>query len=212
MKHLFSLGILLLILYTSNLINPLYGQELSKWSIGLGFNGVDIRAPNHLNQQESVATVAEDYLKLFDDTNLNLGSLRLVAARYLKHGFSLQLSASVNTIKKDYFYYTLQRTTNEQFMALDAKLLYDLNELLGPTAWFDPYLLAGGGYTKQAERSGALYALGYGCKLWFSDQWALNLQSDYNGNSQGKNISYFQHSIGFIYQFSERAKASWQQD
>lgn len=191
-------------------VTAVVGQDKNdRWTVGAGWNLVDVRGPNHRLQTEDVASVLEDYVKFIPDANLTIGSFRIHTARYLFKGLSIQAAASFNTLKKDYFYYTSGTVKAQAFLALDAKIRYDLNRLVGPTGKFDPYLLLGGGFSKQGNRSGLMGAFGGGFTLWTSDKWGVNLQSDYNGNGQGKELSYFQHSISLVYKISERSKATW---
>lgn len=183
--------------------------EMNRWNLGIGLNIVDIRAPNHRTQTEDFNSVLEDYVKFVDDANSNLGALRLVASRSLSKEWAVQVATSFNTIKKDFYYYTTGTEKKQSFFAVDAKVTYNLDKLVGAANWFDPYVLVGGGYTKQGDRSGLMYAFGGGVKVWTSDTVGIAFQSDYNGNGAGKELSYFQHSIALVFTLTTKSNASW---
>jgi len=115
--------------------HSLYSQdEGDNWVAGIGINVVDIRTPS------GITGILKDYANAsFEDLNMNGGFVRVFAGKYLSKGMTLQLSASANKIKKGFGYSNEQDLINDSFFAVDMKLKYDINRLIGETAWFDPF-------------------------------------------------------------------------
>jgi len=187
------------------LTNAVFSQdENNEWAVSLGFNVVDIRT------EENISGIFKDYfIGNTEDLNMSGAFLRVSAGKYLKKGLTLQISASMNTIKKGFNYQKGDPLINESFFAFDTKVKYDLNRLIGETKWFDPFVLVGGGYSKIGDTSNFDIAAGWGFNAWFSDTVGLNFQSDYNHHLQSTATDYFQHSIGVIYKLNIRKNFNW---
>jgi hypothetical protein len=192
-----------LILFLIN--NSIYSQdEDNTWVVGGGINIVDIRTP------DGISGIIKDYGNgTIEDLNMNGGAVRVFIARYLKKGVTLQLSASGNTIKKGFGYNTGDVLLNDSFFAIDAKLRYDLNKLIGETNWFDPYVLSGFGYSKMGDTNNFNIAAGWGFNAWFSRSVGVNFQSDYNHNLESTATDYFQHSLGLVFKLNSSPKFKW---
>ena len=119
------------------------------------------------------------------------------------------MSASANTITKGFGYSVEEDLIDDSFFAMDAKLKYDVNRLIGETAWFDPFVLAGGGYSKIGDTNNFNIAAGWGFNLWFSRSVGLNFQSDYNHHLQSTATDYFQHSLGLVFRLSSAPRFRW---
>lgn len=197
-KNLFFLLVLLI-------NNTLFSQDVdNKWVFGVGVNIVDIRNSN------SISGTFKDYFNgNLNDLNMSGAFIKVSAERYLNKGFSLQLSLSANKIKKGYHYSNGDPMLNDSFTAVDAKFKYDLNYLLGETKWFDPFLLAGGGYVKIGDNSNANVASGFGFNAWITDNFGLNFQSDYNHGIKSFGTDYFQHSAGLIFKLKSKPSFNW---
>lgn len=188
------------------LINhAVYSQdEDDKWVVGIGVNAVDIRTP------DGFVGFTKDYFNGdIEDLNMNGGFIRVFVGRHIKNDISILVSASGNTVKKGFGYSTKEDLIDDSFFAMDAKLRYDLNRLIGDNPWFDPYVLVGGGYSKIGETSNFNIAAGWGCNFWFSGVVGVNIQSDYNHNPQSTATDYFQHSIGVVFKLNSTSKFKW---
>ncbi len=71
--------------------------------------------------------------------------------RKLNNAFGVQLGFSMGDLKKGHGYETNQISIDEKYWAVDLKGTYDVNNLIGQTAWFDPFINLGIGYSKLAE-------------------------------------------------------------
>ena len=125
MKHL---KIAVIALFTLAMVSNVSAQDSDNpWAISLGFNIVDIRGDN------SIENIFKDYVGTSD---LNFGVPRITLERYYKAGFSLQLAGSLNEID------------GATYVAADANVKYDVNgwseKIFGSTTqYFDPYIIAG---------------------------------------------------------------------
>ncbi len=185
--------------------NTVYSQDQDNiWVVGGGINSVDIRTP------KSVVGFLKDYGNgTIEDLNMYGTPIRFFVARYLKKGVSMQLSMSTNTIKKGFGYSREVDLINDSFFAMDAKLRYDLNRLIGETNWFDPYVLSGFGYSKIGDTNNFNIAAGWGFNAWFSRSVGLNFQSDYNHHLASTATDYFQHSIGLVFKLNSGSGFKW---
>jgi len=185
--------------------SSLYSQdEDDNWVVGIGINVVDIRTPS------GIKGILKDYANAsFEDLNMNGAFVRVFAGKYLTKGMSLQLSASANKIQKGFGYSNEQDLINDSFFAVDTKLKYDINRLIGETAWFDLFVLAGAGYSKIGTTSNFNIATGLGFNTWFSDSVGVNFQSDYNHHLKSTATGYFQHSLGLVFKLDSSAKFRW---
>tara|TARA_R110001583_G_scaffold35585_3_gene118259 strand:+ start:72363 stop:72983 length:621 start_codon:yes stop_codon:yes gene_type:complete len=197
---------ILLILSICLLISSsLYSQDGdNNWVAGIGINVIDIRTP------DDITGILKDYGNAsIEDLNMNSAFVRVFVGKYLKKGMTLQLSASVNKIKKGFGYGSEQDLISDSFFAVDTKLKYDINRLIGETAWFDPFILAGVGSSKIGTTSNFNVAAGWGFNAWFSDRVGINVQSDYNHNFKSSATDYFQHSIGLVFKLNSNPKFKW---
>ena len=179
-------------------------DEDNKWVVGVGVNVVDIR------NSGSISETFKDYFNSdLNDLNVSGAFIKVSAERYLNKGFSLQLSLSANKIEKGYYYKQGDDLSNDNFAAVNAKIKYDLNHILGETKWFDPFLLLGGGYVKIGDNSNANISSGFGFNAWITDNFGLNFQSDYNHGIKSFGTDYFQHSAGLIFKLNSKPNFIW---
>ncbi len=92
--------------------------------------------------------------------------------------------------------------TNYSFFAIDAKVKYDVNYLIGETNWLEPFLIAGTSFAKAINNTGVHFALGWGFNTWVTEAVEINFQLDYNHNFASKVIDYFQFSFGLVYKLN----------
>lgn len=185
--------------------NALFSQNVdNKWVFGVGVNIVDIR------NSSSISETFKDYFNGgLNDLNMSGAFINFFAGRYLDKGLSFHLSLSANKIEKGYNYSKGGTLSSDNFTAVDAKIKYDLNHLLGETKWFDPFLLVGGGYVKIGDNSNANIASGFGFNAWITDNLGLNFQSDYNHGIKSVGTDYFQHSAGLIFKLNSNPSFNW---
>lgn len=164
---------------------------VSSWMVGLGYNIVD--------------DSGDVFDKLFSiDTQWNALAYpsRISIGRYFKSGIGVEAIGSYNTYKVGKFIDGATNLENTDYIALDTRLTYDINKLIGETAWFDPYVGVGLGYTRANNEPRATYNAIVGFRTWFSDQWGLDFSSSGKwkmGNDAATN--HLQHAAGVVYRF-----------
>ncbi|MGV8946757.1 MAG: OmpA family protein [Lutibacter sp.] len=161
------------------------------WAIGIGVNAVH----NPMAPQ----TPSEDYFRT-QDWNMLPAMSKLTVGRYLDRGLTLEGSASVNKLTKN----GRASISELSFYALDGLLKFDINNLIGQTGFFDPYVLVGGGYTWVDGNGASNFDAGAGVNLWFNDNIGLNLQSSAKRSFPEDFVLdgwYFQHSVGIVLKF-----------
>lgn len=136
------------------------------------------------------------YPSLFDYTNYP--AFIAFDKNLSKEGFSTQLMFQSTSLK------------NHSFLSLDINFKYDVNELIGDTKFFDPYVISGLGYTfRDASPSKPNYNnlstvnfnFGVGANFWLNKILAINTQglAKFSGNS------YLQANIGLVFKLSQPA-------
>lgn len=164
------------------------------WSIGIGVNSVDIRTP------DDIGGFLEDWAGP-SDINILPALSRISVGRYLDYGLSAEISGSLNKVEKGFGWEDGDTKLDDTFLAIDGRLKYDLNELVGQTGWFDPYIQAGVGYSKIGDLDDFKVLAGAGFNTWFNENIGLNFQSAYAHYFESTATDYFQHSVGLIFKF-----------
>lgn len=163
----------------------------SSWTVGLGYNFVD-----------DSGDMADELFSFDSQWNAVPYPSRLSIGRYFKSGVGLEGIASYNKYKVGKIIDNSINTESTSYWGLDARLSYDLNKLIGETAWFDPYVGIGLGYTKTNNQPRATYNAIVGFRTWFSDHWGLDLNSSGKwriGDNGASN--HLQHAAGVVYRF-----------
>lgn len=127
---------------------------------------------------------------------------KINAGRYLAYGFSIEAAATLNKITRN----TGMDIPGFYYAALDGSLKYDLNNVIGKTGFFDPYVLLGGGYTMADRKGTGTFNYGAGFNLWFYKNLGLNFQTI------GKLVfvdfplqtNHWQHSAGLVLKFGAK--------
>ncbi len=183
-------------------IKPIYAQEMpvlnskdsiveSSWIIGLGYNIVD-----------DSGDVFDELLSVDSQWNVLPYPSRLSIGKYFKNGIGLEAIGSFNTYKEGKIIDGAVNTEKNNYFSVDSRVTYDLNKLIGQTAWFDPYLGGGIGFTDANDQHRATYNAVVGFRTWISDKWGLDFSSTGKwaiGDNGATN--HIQHAAGVVYQF-----------
>lgn len=161
------------------------------WAVSFGANIVDNKV-----DQDLLGT-AKDWMGN-RDWNVLPSISRVSAEKYLEKGFSLQLAGSMNKID---VFKTLDDVDGLLYYAVDAIVKYDLNNLVGDTSWFDPFVYAGGGYTSFDSVGEGLYNVGFGFNTWFNENLGLNVQTGVKAGFSDKVPDHYQTSLGLVIRF-----------
>ncbi|WP_417800473.1 OmpA family protein [Tenacibaculum sp.] len=160
------------------------------WAVGFGVNAVDVRIPSDFGDY------AKDYIGT-SDWNILPSISRVTVDRYLSDGFTLQLAGSLNKIET----FRTEDDMDELYWAIDANVKYDVNNIIGNTGWWDPYVYVGGGYTSLADEGEGMLNAGAGFNVWFNENLGLNFQTGGKKEFADKVKDHFQHSIGLVFKF-----------
>lgn len=164
---------------------------VSSWIFGIGFNAVD----------DSDDTTN----KLFDFKgawNAVPYPSRLSIGKYFKSGIGVEGIASYNNYKKGKIADGLPVTSDKPYYALDSRLSYDLNKIIGDTGWFDPYIGVGLGFTHANDISRGTYNGVLGFRTWFSDRLGLDVNTSGKWTMNNNYTNHLQHVVGLVYRFN----------
>lgn len=164
----------------------------SSWIFGVGLNAVD-----------DSGNVFDGLFNFGDEWNFVPYPSRISIGRYFKNGLGLEAIGTYNQYKNGKNIDGEIITENISYFGVDGRITYDLNRIIGETAWFDPYVGIGAGYTDANNRGRGTYNAVVGFRTWFSDRWGL----DFNATgkwamSEGEGVSnHIQYGAGAVYQF-----------
>jgi outer membrane protein OmpA-like peptidoglycan-associated protein len=160
----------------------------SYWLAGLGINIVDD------------SWRARQGFALKDMWNIVPYPSRLSFGRYFRSGIGLELIGTYNKFKEGKIIDGVPNTEESDYWAVDTRVSYDLNRLVGETGPFDPYIGAGLGYTQTDVRRRTANAVA-GFRLWFSDKWGVDLNTSGKWGLDSESTNHIQHAAGVVYRF-----------
>jgi len=177
-------------------------DENNPWAVGFGINTVDVRIP------EEFGEYLKDYIGTAEWGDNTLPSIsRISVGRYLDKGFSLELAGSINKVKT----YSEEEDLGdgELYWSVDLAVKYDVNNLIGDTAWWDPYVYLGGGYVDFGRLEGTSFEdgaegtlnFGAGFNVWFNESLGLNFNTGVKKEFADNIKDHFQHSLGLSFRF-----------
>ena len=164
----------------------------SSWIFGVGFNAVDDSG----NVFDGIFNVGQEW-------NIVPFPSRVSIGRYFKNGLGFEAIGTYNKYMKDNIIDGVILPDDIPYFGMDARLTYDLNQVIGQTGWFDPYVGIGAGYTDANKLGRGTYNAVVGFRTWFSDRWGLDFNSSGKWSmSKGDGATnHIQHAAGVIYQF-----------
>jgi len=182
------LKLAVLALFTLVTISSANAQdENNPWAIGFGVNIVDFYDGTNFTDQMKDLLGSSDW-------NFLPSISRITAEKYLEKGFSLQFAGSLNKIThvkfendSDFLYYNL---------GLNVK--YDLNNLIGETSWFDPFVYLGGTYVSADSNNEGMLNVGLGFNSWFNENIGLSFQTGTLKGFSDNVQDHYQSSLGIV--------------
>lgn len=203
MKHLKVA--LVAVLIVAGFSNVSAQDENNPWAIGFGVNAVDFYPANieGMTTPAGQSTVwYDEFFNADDHYNMIPSISKLSVGRYLADGFSFEATGTLNKIEK-----IGDNTASDlSYFGLDGAVKYDLNNVIGESSWFDPFVSIGGGYTwidhtSNTNGSGTVNG-GAGVNFWFSDNIGLNIQTTYKHSFDSDFVKqHFQHAAGVVIKF-----------
>ena len=137
---------------------------------------------------------------------------RVNFGRNFKSGIGLEAIAAVSQFKEGRFLQGNEIMEDQSIFTIDSRISYNLNKLLGPMGWFDPYLGGGLGYTSiEGEGSGTYNGVA-GFRAWLSERWGIDVNSSGKWAMSDDASNYIQHAAGVVYRFNiekELSKKGW---
>ncbi len=158
------------------------------WALGLGINAVDFFPTG---EDAPLGGYFDEFFNTGDHWNILPGVSRISLARNIGAGFYFEAAGSVNQIDK----YGDEGWDNLSYYALDGTFNYSFRNDAN-AGWFDPVLGAGGGYTWIDENGFGTVDGTVGINFWFTDHFALTVQTVYKHAFDDDFDSHFQHVAG----------------
>ncbi len=167
-------------------------DENNPWVVGFGVNAIDIYNGTDFGSQFKDMLGSSDW-------NILPAISRISVDKYLDKGFSLQLAGSLNKINTHF----LKNDSDYLLWSLGATVKYDLNNLVGETSWFDPYIFLGGDYVNSGrhDKSELMGHGGLGFNIWINDNFGINFQHGSKLGFAKKVRSHYQDSVGLVFKF-----------
>ncbi|WP_435625398.1 OmpA family protein [Flagellimonas sp.] len=163
----------------------------SSWMVSLGINVVDDSGDEFGN-----------LLDIRDGWNAVPFPSRISIGRYFQNGIGLEAIGSYNQYQEGKIVDNVVIAEDIDYFGIDFRLSYDLNQILGETGFFDPYVGIGAGYTDANNQGRGTYNAVVGFRTWFSDRWGVDFNSTGKWAMSTENASnHIQHAIGVVYQF-----------
>ena len=163
----------------------------SAWVVGLGINIVD----------DSATPFGKEFLNIKDTWHAVPYPTRISIGRFLKSGIGIEAIGTYNKYKVGKTVDGAINQAEREYFAIDGKISYDLNKLIGETGWFDPYLHVGAGYSSIGAVGRSTFNAGFGFNTWFNDRWGLNFNTMGKWGIPEGSTKQLQHSAGVVYRF-----------
>jgi len=182
----------LMALFALVIVSNVNAQDKNNpWAVSFGANIVDFYQPGSISGQ------FDDFVGSSSDWNILPSVTRVSLEKYIEKGFSLQLSGSFNKIT------SLNTVGDSDFLyySVDAIVKYDLNDLLGETSWFDPFVYIGGGYATANDQGEGILNVGLGFNTWFNENLGINFQTGSKSGFTDKVAAHLQTSLGLVIKF-----------
>ncbi len=129
---------------------------------------------------------------------------RLAVDGYFQKGWSFQVEFAYTQFKSGKVIQNEKITGTYTFFSVDGHVKYDLNELIGDTHWFDPYVAGGYGYTMRTVAKNpntGTANLGLGFNIWVYQNLGFNAHTMAKFAMQEGTSNYLHHSVGIVYRF-----------
>ena len=162
----------------------------SYWLAGVGINIVD-----------DSGEAFNNFTTIENQWNMVPYPSRVSFGRYFKSGIGLELIGTYNRYKAGNTIDGQTIAEDIPYWAVDSRISYDLNHLVGETGFFDPYLGAGLGYTDASNEGQATVNAVVGFRLWLSKQWGVDLNSSGKWRLADNVTNHIQHAAGVVYRF-----------
>lgn len=172
-------------------LTPKDSTVTGSWVLGVGVNIVD----------DSATPFGSDFLRIEETWNMVPYPSRLSLGKFFSNGLGVEAIGTYNRYKVGKVVDGQVNDNLREYFAFDGKVSYDLNKIVGETAWFDPYIHAGGGYSSIGGLGRMTFNTGFGFNTWFSDTWGVNLNTMGKWGLKENSTKQLQHSAAVVYRF-----------
>lgn len=169
----------------------------SSWIVGLGLNIVDDSGDNSFIP----SSVSEEWNFFPFPSRLSIG-------RYFENGIGVEVIGSVNMYKAGKTIDNQILNQDEPYWAVDSRITYDLNNVLGETGKFDPYAGAGLGYTRASGLTRSTINAVVGFRYWFTQSWGLDVNGTAKWYIDNEATNHTQYGAGLVFRTSNKQKLS----
>ncbi len=163
----------------------------SSWMVGVGWNFIDDSG----DAFRDFTTIRDQWNGIALPSRVNIG-------KYFENGLGIEAIASYNRYKRGNIIDGVILSEFKDYFSIDSRLSYDLNKLVGHTAWFDPYVGVGIGYADANDVPRGTYNAIIGFRTWFSDRWGLDFSSSGKWSFGNEASNHIQHAVAVVYQFN----------
>ena len=160
------------------------------WIVGLGINIVD-----------DSGDALRDFTTIRNQWNMLPFPSRVSIGRYFASGLGAELIGTINRYKAGNTIDGVVIPDDIPYWAVDSRISYDLNKLVGETGFFDPYVGAGLGISDANNETRGTYNAVIGFRLWFSKKWGVDLNSSGKWRMTNPATNHIQHAAGVVYRF-----------
>ncbi|PKB44668.1 OmpA family protein [Cellulophaga sp. RHA19] len=201
-----NVGVLIILLHT---MGSVWAQDLqltakdsvvkSSWMFGLGYNFVD-----------DSGDVFDELLDVDKQWNAVAFPSRISIGKYFESGIGVEAIGSYNKYKVGKTVDGFVNLEETDYYAIDTRVSYDLNKIIGETAWFDPYVGVGLGYTDANNKGRGTYNGVIGFRTWITERIGLDFSSSGKwAMNKGDGVTnHLQHAVGVVYQFKAEKELS----
>ena len=179
-------------------LTPKDSVVTSYWAVGLGMNIVD----------DSATPFGWDFIKIRESWNAVPYPSRISVGRFTENGIGLEAIGTYNRYKEGKLVDGAINPALREYFAIDGKISYDLNKLVGDTGWFDPYIHTGAGFSSIGSEGRVTANAGFGFNTWLNNKWGLNFNTMGKWGIKEGSTKQLQHSAAVVRRFGVNKELS----
>jgi len=161
------------------------------WMLGVGYNIVD-----------DSGNFFDEPFNISDNWNALPYPSRISIGRYFNNGLGIEFIGSYNKYKEGKIIDKNVNTVETDYFALDGRLSYDLNKIIGQSNFFDSYIGAGMGYTEANNISRTTFNTTIGIRTWFTNRLGLDVNAVGKWSLNTTKSNHIQYGLGLVYKFN----------
>lgn len=147
---------------------------------------------------DSATPFGWDFIKIRETWNAVPYPSRISVGRFTENGLGFEAIGTYNRYREGKLVDGAINPALREYFAIDGKISYDLNKLVGDTGWFDPYIHTGAGFSSIGSEGRATANAGFGFNTWFNDKWGLNFNTMGKWGIKEGSTRQLQHSAAVV--------------